>query len=1078
MLHIRDVRELEDNLLRLGEISSHEVEQFLGDSLAWYERARPFEVISRQMFAQLCESIRSERGDARRIACGALRVICEQYETRPDKSRFVARFGINRVSSITSRSLRWSGATISAENYSEALELFEVAIGDSKYSDHDLVRGTRHFVREFQGSPDMFGRLADDLSCLTEVIEDRGSPEDHREVARAALVYFLEKSDTIPDDLGPVGYLDDAVVVAHALEQIEPERAVLASYLDCIISKWPFLLDVVLEAEESSHPLSEYLIVNVALLLHDAQESSHTGVALIVPDHGDFGFLIGFLIALSEAYAQMGRDEAIEYQMGDRLVDRETGEEYVFEGYRDAAFSASPRSSATHFAVRQPKRRGGRPSKIRHVGRTPGDVTVYKSIEHLAVLQPSVRATLTLRTGAASIDLGKTKLGPLERLFGATEPLTLTNDLKPVVVVSQFGRAESTAKSLSLFGVPLAEILPTGIARCEDEVQFQFWTRRGQGGRPAVMVVRSSADAMELIEHLEGEVFALVVPVRSESTDAANVSRLTSMGIRVLALVEERDHAAVETLERGDFSFWSWDTEWLGYLHWPPVQEPISHQVAKYESRLRSIQKAQMHVTTLEFAMIEMAYSHLLDFENATKRRDDESMNSACAEAFIALLGLLRSVSSWQPTDIELFGKLRAHLDAGKRWWPDRVVTTGHATLASLVAAAGALRTENPKKTFIDTWALENPRGVVLATSQMRQQIDAQDPANSLVWTSSVRRGTGECSILVPSWLGKIPMEKVLHPPAAPLITLVMYEPEVRWYEALKQRRERSQERIKRLSRLRSAIPRARKLPLSPEPMGSTEVEEPVVDRVLTTYRRRRALDVGKSGGGELVEARLVFFLGGYWAAFPPEARIHTFTHILDDSNAERLPERPVSDLQPGDLVMMVRGSDRDVVAHAADRHLPAGLRATSKLWQEALRRHVREKRDYSGLREALASHGCKRTVQTIRGWISDGRRIGPQEPLESVLRAVVSVTLDERLRLRVEECAKAIRDVRSAHISAGHELQERVRSRVREWLEDDIPPEEVVEVEEQVTLLTVETIEPEVTPFAQTHLYRLREDP
>ena len=696
MIHVRDVQKLEQNLLKLGEISQNEVEQFLKDSAKWYEQTRPINVISRQMFAQLCESMRSEQSDSRRIACGALRTIHEQYESHPDKSRFIARFGVNRISSISNRALRWSGASLSPEDYSEALELFSVAIGDSIYTDDELLRETKEFVSKFQRSPDMFGRLADDLSRLAKVIENRADGDPKRAIARAALVYFLETSDTIPDDLGPVGYIDDAIVVAHALEQVEPERAILSSYLDWIISKWPFLLDLAFEAEGSSYPLSEYSIVNAALLLHDADESSNTGVALIVPDYEGLAFLIGFLTALSQAYVQVRRNKPIEYQEGERLVDRETEAEYIFEGYVDDLYSSTTPPKATHFAVRQPKHKG-HPTKVTHAGKGAGDLIIYKSIEHLSALQPSVRVTKTLKTGVASIDISKTKLGPLERLFGSTEPLTLTQDLKAVVVVTQFARAKAAAESLRIFGTPLADILPTGIARCEDDIEFQFWTRKGQGGRPAIIVVRSSSDAIDLVEYLQRDVSAVIVPVRAESTDAANLTRLTSLGVRVLALIEERDQTAVETMERGDFSFWSWDNEWLSYLHWPPMEDATSHHIARYESRLRAVAKANIQAKDLRFPEIDKAYVHLRELERAARQLEDESISSACAEAFITFLGLLRTTSTNLSTDAELFGKLRLILDSAKQWWPETVVTVAQRLLGRLVAAASALRITNQK---------------------------------------------------------------------------------------------------------------------------------------------------------------------------------------------------------------------------------------------------------------------------------------------------------------------------------------------------------------------------------------------
>ena len=55
--------------------------------------------------------------------------------------------------------------------------------------------------------------------------------------------------------------------------------------------------------------------------------------------------------------------------------------------------------------------------------------------------------------------------------------------------------------------------------------------------------------------------------------------------------------------------------------------------------------------------------------------------------------------------------------------------------------------------------------------------------------------------------------------------------------------------------------------------------------------------------------------------------------------------------------------------------------------------------------------------------------------------------------------------------------MQNRVLSRVREWLDSEVSPDELLEVEEQVVLLTVEAVDSELAMVSRINLNRLRED-
>ena len=173
MLHVRDVQELDQQLLHVSAASTLRIDDVMRAAWEWFDRVQPFHILNRQTLAQLCESIRispTANPDVARLALGALICIQAECQSNPEKARFVTRYALYRISALTNKRQRWGRVLISDDAYREALELFDVARGDAAISDESIFLSTREFIRRFENSPDMFGRLAQDLAHLLQLV--------------------------------------------------------------------------------------------------------------------------------------------------------------------------------------------------------------------------------------------------------------------------------------------------------------------------------------------------------------------------------------------------------------------------------------------------------------------------------------------------------------------------------------------------------------------------------------------------------------------------------------------------------------------------------------------------------------------------------------------------------------------------------------------------------------------------------------------------------------------------------------------------------------------------------------------
>lgn len=67
----------------------------------------------------------------------------------------------------------------------------------------------------------MINRMPDLYRFYTVLYADADLPRDARQTVSRVLAYFVVQNDVIPDDeLGPIGFIDDVFVAAHAYRQL------------------------------------------------------------------------------------------------------------------------------------------------------------------------------------------------------------------------------------------------------------------------------------------------------------------------------------------------------------------------------------------------------------------------------------------------------------------------------------------------------------------------------------------------------------------------------------------------------------------------------------------------------------------------------------------------------------------------------------------------------------------------------------------------------------------------------------------------------------------------------------------
>ena len=1012
-----------------------------------------FGTVIKEPLIRLAEAARNaDNKTAAEIALGSLILVRREFECDEGRCHSVLRFAQQRVDAIENRNLYWANVVLSARDEEDARALFDAAIGDRSYSTQELIAAATDFASRHQGENSILGRLAADLSRLVEVVEG-GKASEPTEIARAALLYFAEKADAIPDDFGLVGLLDDAFIVQQAAEAMFPERANLTAYLEDSITRWPFLRNLRFDIDDRPNLISDYMLVNSALLLHLLAAEGGSTVVL-VDDIGPLPYLlaiVGALANISEV-ADAGRATL---KRGDRLMDRDgTGEAVFNRYYREEGTSLviCDAQVATHAQVVHPARRNA------------SEILQTIPVAELGNFRRTATGVDKRTRNVIKVAVGDREAGPLEQLLGTTTPIMLDPRSPVVLVVAPIQKTRRMAENLKLFGGLARDVVPTGqLRRTEDGFDIEHWSTRGIGGEPMLCVVRSVDEAYEAVVSLPFErrrVSTVIAPVRPDSPDSSQLVRIHDSGVSVLAFASPQDPDAPDIFGGREFSFWLWDVAWFGQLYWPRIDSSTQPIVA-YERRLRQRLGTKNQVAIVPFDALSAITCVLVELDQDGE--DNEPLMDWMKRAWLLLLRFCRWLTPiGHDTRVEFAAailELASQHHANRYRWSPRQLTKGKKIVELFEGALSLIGDRNPKHERLISLASVSPGATVWVPERDRAPVTK---ALADVDVRVLSRDLGEQDAelrVIPGWYGRYAMEKLAFASRFERQTLLLYEPEVEWFKRAQQRRERAISKVKGLVSRYAAIPLTES---EPAPLSLVSPDSKRFGDVDDVFRKSidRFVDRRRRDTGELVPATVVGFMGGSWAAFTLNHRVILVRDVVDgrDDNTEIAPAT-VSDLRVGDLVLLLRESTRDAVRERASVSLSERTVRAADLWKRALRIYTRTHPNLEELREKLKRAGCAKSVQTIRAWITHDYMIGPQQA-ESVIPAIAVVTHNTELRDRADECLAAISVVRSSHVTAGKWLANRVIERAKEWTEAGAMPDDLIELEERLVIATIDFVD------------------
>lgn len=283
------------------------------------------------------------------------------------------------------------------------------------------------------------------------------------------------------------------------------------------------------------------------------------------------------------------------------------------------------------------------------------------------------------------------------------------------------------------------------------------------------------------------------------------------------------------------------------------------------------------------------------------------------------------------------------------------------------------------------------------------------------------------------SWPGWQVLKEVADLLTTPRIIVLAYPFEGRWLNQ-SQRRFRARPNVPTLAPNEKAalVSPGKTLPAWSEEKSSDAAAPAAIQSDSAIWNFEQSLRAARKGGAlspvtpaDAVMARYASFVGDSFAFFTPTHKISVATELVSSRvrKGQKLPEREISEVRPGDFLVFPESGDRELVQQLADKLIgPTApqVRKLARMWKDALQNSGLKPEEFLDQARNL---NRPRHMVTIRYWFADTLQIGPRELDDLILIALV--TNNKQLDANVQSVRAAIEKLWSAHLSAGMRLRE-----------------------------------------------------
>ncbi len=946
---------------------------------------------------------------------------------------------VREIATLTGQGIGFNGLNLT-DTHRAAIETRVREFRDSPIDSDDSVIAERSNAicdRLSQQDPaGIFSHLSRNVQQLINMLSG-GTGESTW--ARGGLRYLLQIDDVVPDDRGLVGLLDDDYAVNFALQQCNGATASVRQALDAVINRWPFVNWLVIDDNGTLITLSEFALINAGLLQDTISAAqSARSLLVVVPQRGPTAFLVGFLAALAGvADSVNSNSQGGGFKAGDKVfVDsRETtrlfGEIKHFDG------------RGPYFSLIRHRVQRGLPSEEKlWWPATP------EFFARLTAAPSSVATRGDIRT---DLSHNENSIRAIDRIVASSVPVHFSDNQPQVLLIGQSGDIRHWAEHLSLFGEKLRDVIP--MSHLDQFGEQHPWSSQWKDARPLMLIAPHPSLAVEELDKLTSKSPQPIIVVDGASNllRQAAIRRLVSSPNRALVVADESNDES-DSLGAFGVGLARWGRRDISQLIWRTTENKDT-SVRSYENKIAMSCRAEVTPERVECQDSVELFGAVHELQEASDRRKDSTeLGEMVGNSWSAMVTLFETVTPLVGlTDRtkrcnDAAGKIRFMAQASL------FLTDTERELATrvsdrLIQFIGSLQRQNPKWLALQTHIRTGKsfdvviRPGALTDEYMSQfaasVVTASNQTIRLVTVDTAQR-SGASSLVMSGWMNARHITRLIYPPASQNMTLLLYPPELRSYQAFSERRT-ARDRYTNVQSPLSIVTGSQEtsdlsnheLPVIP-PVVSFDLEG--IRAKLALQRRVLLTEVGRPSASETqAQAKLAFFTNSSFAYLTQGYRAKVVSHLVgtieseQNEAAEEIAIVDRDDLCAGDYLLFQKGSEADTIRLEADRLLGTSkARVVARSWHDALMSAQRSiGLSDQGFVSYLRKAGINKQPDTVLAWLRDEELIAPRayEDVEHIAR----ITNSSILQRGMQQCKSAISEVRSAHLRASRQLATQV---------------------------------------------------
>ncbi|WP_295232981.1 DrmE family protein [Sediminibacterium sp.] len=282
-------------------------------------------------------------------------------------------------------------------------------------------------------------------------------------------------------------------------------------------------------------------------------------------------------------------------------------------------------------------------------------------------------------------------------------------------------------------------------------------------------------------------------------------------------------------------------------------------------------------------------------------------------------------------------------------------------------------------------------------------------------------------------------------------LTVLFYQFENKYYNSLLRRNRQYSENIKATinskgirSEDESGKPKSfSELYLGDEVISTTsESSFDILDFEIKLDNTQYSKYIAKGSLIDSIKAKRIVFESDFFIYTTESHKFLVINEFIEKHGVKaNLHRRKVEALQTGDVIALIN-TDRDILVDLVEKNTNTKELASVKQWTELWKNLLKEyyasiRNDFKRLVEDLRKNDCKKHEVTIRTWLQDESRIGPDDNADLI--SIALLTNSNLLNDNINTVREAIRKMTGWRMKASDFITDKIKAQIHEFADSSI---------------------------------------